>query len=496
MSLKETYNSRKTLMASILTQKGLTATSNMGLTTLINKISQLPSINNNTRIIIDVPLNIIYSDEFNITGYLTDSSNIGIINQQVELKLDDTIIDTVYTNNNGKYIFNSCPVTTGNHSFQVIFEGAGGYTGSTSAIINREVNRETSVLSLTNGSNITLYEDTSITLTGTLLSDDGEPIPNASVTIYDENDDPVEVMLTGNDGGFTGTLASSDLQLGENDLTVVFAGDTSYTDSTFNLTATLIQGNFTLTTSATSDTVGLNGQVSSSTVTGVLLNNGDPVSGDPVVVTVKDSSNNIIDTDTLVTSNIGEVSYTYTAAARGDVSIIMECRNLQETYVLTDVSYYDPMLSSNNDWSTVNGSLSLTYGSGGCEFKGTTGGTPNECDLDYTPTGDYQLECIISSVYFDSSSYNATAMIIVAGVRAGWTSGGSNLNVWDNSSHDIYYQNYSMPTTCKFVVEGNSVKLYLNSNLISTFNKQSNVIGVEAYNYRAITIKDLKITEL
>lgn len=456
---------------------------------------------------INVPLSLVYSDAFNITGVLTDGNDNPLSSQTVGLYVGSTLTNTTTTNSDGEYSFTHTPVTTGNHTFKVVYDGTSNIVGSESSTVSRTVGVETSVLNVTSPiNNSQHYTGDNVTFSGTLLSDDGEAISGATITIYDNGSSGGDVLgaslnsigtaTTDSEGSFSTSISASNIGSGNVSLTISYAGDTYYDSSTASRSVTIGSHNYTFDITGTGSLVGKNGSTTSSVVTGTLKDNDVSVSGETISVVVKDSNDNVLDTDTITTDSNGQASYTYTANSEGEVTIYMECMSLQETYTIEDVAYYDSMLQSNNDWVTSVGSVSPSYSSNGCDIRGATSNTANEYDLNYTPSGNYQLECTISGVYVDTSSYNATAMIIVAGVKAGWTANGSNLNVWDNRSHDIAYSNFSTPMPCKFVVEGTSVKLYLNNVLINTYTIQSDTIGVEAYNARGITLKDLKITDL
>lgn len=154
------------------------------------------------------------------------------------------------------------------------------------------------------------------------------------------------------------------------------------------------------------------------------------------------------------------------------------------------------MTSQASDWSTGTGSINTQFSSTGCKITGSAGNTANEYVFSNTPTGDYEIEFDVTAVYFDSASYGGSGMFIVDGVKAGWTASGSNLNIWDASSYDVTYQNFSTPLHVKCTCIGGHVTIYTDNTNRGTYTKQSSKIGVEAYNYRSITLKNIKIREL
>lgn len=155
---------------------------------------------------IDVPLNLSYSDAFNISGTLIANLG-GLSGQTVKLKVGNTVVDTTTTGNDGNYSFTQTPVTTGNHTFQVIFEGSGKYGAVESATVTREVGKETTIITLdTIGAQ---EEGNDVPISGSLLSDDGEPLANASIKIFKDGTQ-VDTVTTDSNGEFSSTFYASD----------------------------------------------------------------------------------------------------------------------------------------------------------------------------------------------------------------------------------------------------------------------------------------------
>lgn len=230
MTFRETFYQVKQLLVNKLHDFGiLSANMNMGWTTLL-------TIEQNTRITIDVPLNLTYTDEFLITGALETSTYSRLYGKTVKLKVGNTVVTTTTTNANGEYSFTQSPVSTGTHSFQVIFEGTDIYTSSESSIITRIAGKETSVMNL--DARNTKHYGESVFLSGTLLTDDGEPVKNASIKYY-INDSLFRTLTTGNSGEFnlTITINSFDKLL----ITAVYEGDSNYTAATANQTIEVYQ---------------------------------------------------------------------------------------------------------------------------------------------------------------------------------------------------------------------------------------------------------------
>ena len=73
----------------------------------------------------------------------------------------------------------------------------------------------------------------------------------------------------------------------------------------------------------------------------VIDSNGNGLIGD-VVTFCFSQNNNVFDTFEIVTDNYGNAVCEYVGQNRGEVTVIVECMSLQETYVVEDVSYYFP----------------------------------------------------------------------------------------------------------------------------------------------------------
>lgn len=222
MTFRESFYQVKQMLVNRLNDFGLeSANMNMGWTTML-------SIEQNTRLTIDVPLNLVYSDAFLITGTLETSTYSRLNGKTVKLKVGNTVVDSTTTNINGEYSFTQTPVQTGNHSFQVIFEGTNIYAASQSSVINRVIGKETSVINLDiiptahiNGSTI---------VAGTLKSDDAELIKNATMKMSTTSGNTL-TTTTNNYGQFSFTL--TDIPDFNNvSITCYFEGDTYYSSST------------------------------------------------------------------------------------------------------------------------------------------------------------------------------------------------------------------------------------------------------------------------
>ena len=189
-----------------------------------------------TNLSINVPLSLIYTDAFNITGTLLDNSNNAIQGATVKLKVGNTVVDTDTTDSNGEVSFTQTPVSTGTHTFQLVYEGDQTHNTSTSSSVSRVVGKETSVLTLSAPlDNASYYTDGNVIVEGTLLTDDGEVISGKTIVVS-ENGTTLKTLTTDNDGEFYGTITG--LTAGNHVLDIDYATDTEYTASSVSRTIT------------------------------------------------------------------------------------------------------------------------------------------------------------------------------------------------------------------------------------------------------------------
>lgn len=132
---------------------------------------------------------LVYGDDFNITGTLTKNDLVTpIVGKPVYLKVGNTIVGSPQTtDSNGEVSFTYAPVATGNHSFQLVFNGSMQYSSSFSSVMNKTAQRETTILNVTSPANNSVCtDDGRIFVTGTLFDDDtptANPIPNRRVNM-------------------------------------------------------------------------------------------------------------------------------------------------------------------------------------------------------------------------------------------------------------------------------------------------------------------------
>ena len=179
-----------------------------------------------TSLTINVPLSLIYSDAFNITGVLTDANSNNLSGASVKLKVGDTVVDTQTTNSNGQVTFSQTPVSMGTHTFQLVYDGDANYNGCTSSSVTRQINAETTILNLTSPvNNATYMGGATIPISGTITTNDGETLTTdtpIAVKVYDENNNQLRQFAVTN-GAFSGNITAPS-SAGNHSITVKFEG--------------------------------------------------------------------------------------------------------------------------------------------------------------------------------------------------------------------------------------------------------------------------------
>lgn len=274
------------------------------ITITVNKI--------NTNLVIDVPLVLVYTDDFNITGTLKTSSNTAINNATVKLKVGSTVVDTKTTNSSGVVSFTQTPVHMGTHTFQLVYDGDNTYLNAESSAVTREIGKETSVLTLTSPlNNSSYYTDETISVTGTLLSNDSEAISGKTIVVYDGNTS-IKTLTTDSNGAFSGSLTG--LSAASHTLKFKFVEDSYYTGSEVSRSVTVQEHSYVLSASASSTSI-TEGQ--SITVSGSLLKDGVAYGSQTVTLHIQPSVGGP-STQTATTGNDGSYSFTVSNLVTGD----------------------------------------------------------------------------------------------------------------------------------------------------------------------------------
>ena len=209
-----------------------------------------------------------------------------------------------------------------------------------------------------------------VSLTATCTDSYNNPIPGKTVYFYEEYE-PTLLRLTGDKRiikssevvGLSATLSDTDGSRipGE---TVYFYVDASVTPPTPT-------PGEPASISLTSDKSVLSYYDSeSATLTATVLDDEDtPVSGATVSIKVYDSTGTTLK-ETLTVTDVGDGTYTavYDSSGVGDISIVAECRNLQETYSIEDCINYDSLTSASGKWTIPSG-VTSQYSSDGWQLS-------------------------------------------------------------------------------------------------------------------------------
>ena len=343
-SLSEDIYALGELMATNLNTQGVvSADADDGLTSLAGKILEINA--SGTSLTIEVPLNLVYSDDFNITGTLTDGNNDAISGATIKLKVGNTVVDTDTTDNNGEVSFTQSPVSMGNHSFQLVFEGDSTHPPAISSVVTREIGKETSAITMsTPAASSSYYSDASISVSGTLKTDDNEAISGASILVK-LGATTLTTLTTGNDGSFSGSVSAGDLSTGSNTLKFEFAGDSYYSATYQEVAVTVNAATLVLTSDKSvlsyvdSDSCVLTATYTGSTVAGHTVKLYD-ASDDSLVATMVDNGD-------------GTYSTTYVSQGVGDIGFYAVSGNfVTETYEVKDAILYNPnSITTTTSWN-------------------------------------------------------------------------------------------------------------------------------------------------
>ena len=336
-----------------------------------------------TSLTIDVPLSLVYSDAFNLTGELTDEDDNAISGAMVKLVIGNTVVDSKITNSSGVASFTQTPVHMGIHTFKLVYEGSDAYRNCQSSTVTRDINKETSVLNVTSPLNNTdVYSDGSLSIAGTLLTDDAEVLAGESILVK-QGDDTLTTLTTDSTGAFSGTVAASSLSTGN--IVISFETTTTHTASTATIAIVVSDPSLTLV-SDKSILSYVDGD--SATLTATLT--GADVAGKTVSFDIVDSGGTVISNiDTAVTDENGECSVYYLSNHAGDLYIRAQSGILlSETSTISDILYYDACTSDKGHWSST---TDLSFSSNGVTIYKTAGDNTLPT-LNITYPTDYEVE--------------------------------------------------------------------------------------------------------
>ena len=487
-SLSEDIYALGELMATNLNTQGVvSADADDGLTSLAGKILEINA--SGTSLTIEVPLNLVYSDDFNITGTLTDGNNDAISGATIKLKVGNTVVDTDTTDNNGEVSFTQSPVSMGNHSFQLVFEGDSTHPSAISSVVTREIGKETSAITMSApAASSSYYSDASISVSGTLKTDDNEAISGASILVK-LGATTLTTLTTGNDGSFSGSVSAGDLSTGSNTLKFEFAGDSYYSATYQEVAVTVNAATLVLTSDksvlsyADSDSCVLTATYTGSTVAGHTVKLYD-ASDDSLVATMVDNGD-------------GTYSTTYVSQGVGDIGFYAVSGNfVTEIFVISDIHYYDSLTTDKGHWTAFLSGVSATFTSNGLVISGTN--VTRQSKLNITYPSSYSVEYEI--VALDRTYDDYITELGIEGVGLNSNSSKKFLFQLDKWSETVTEYNGSLNVgdVVRWEYSNGTVSLYVNDVLIGSKSRNTNYSGfvINQYRGRGITFKNLKIKEL
>ena len=200
MSLISTYNSIKNLLVTKLTNKGITnASTSQGMTTLINKIDDIETTIPTTLTAdfsgtyppnVDVPFDVMLKSNF--TNDDNVSINAPLVGADIDFYIDNTLDDTITTNNNGlsSYVLNISEKDT--YTIKAKFEESVPFAG---AIISGTVTIFESIIKYlqnifftntdgTNSRELLYGNNQSVTMTVQSFEEDGVTVSRGSQVDY------------------------------------------------------------------------------------------------------------------------------------------------------------------------------------------------------------------------------------------------------------------------------------------------------------------------
>ena len=444
-----------------------------------------------TDLTIDVPLVLVYSDEFDITGVLTDENDDPVENANISLLVGNTIVDTATTDSTGTVEFTQAPVSMGNHTFQLIFNGNSECYSTSSSTVSRTINKETSVLNVSlplDGANYYDYEN--IAVTGTLYDNDGELIDNATVKVY--NSSTLLESVNVSNGSFSiSNLTDIAGTLGDYTLTIIYEGNDYYTASsvtrTIHIVEEILYDDLTLTSTESilsyydSEYVDLTAQ---------LTYEGSDVALSGVAIDFY--VDNVL-VDSVDTNNSGRSVYRYNSTGAGDVTIEAKIgTSVSETYGIEDCIYYSALTDNSKEshWTIPSSLRNSTFGynTNGWKFG-------NNSSYITIPLNIQQFNTVSIEMIITESSGVPNPIIEIGGVNVNYN---NNTRVWGiggtNVTHTIDHS-----AVYRVEVSTTGLSLYEDDVLIGQGSAPSTFpydFGMGTGSNRYCRIKDLKIKPL
>lgn len=459
------------------------------------------------------PTNIVYGDNFNATGLLT-TDGVPIAGETVKLLIGDTVVGSVVTDNSGNASFSGdSHVHTGTHSFKLVYSGGNRYKSSDTGNATVTIDKETSYLNLP--SNSTLYTDGSMSVSGSLLDNDPNPIIGKEVTLTDGTN---TFTATSDDNGeFSFDLSS--LSVGTHSLTATFV-DGDYTGNTVNISVVVADPYGIVS----ADKPILSYADGDSAIVSATFYSGVDYSGETVTFYY---NGNVLGTGT-VEEGVAVCTTPYESQGIGDIVLSAEVDGtlLIQTYSIIDALKYDDATSDNTSKydTTYSTGQTFNYDSSNSAYKlqRTSNGMGSVIVKDLTVPNNVEISYLLK--IGNSTSLNTQPALSLfnengsgVGIRSGY-----NYDTKYFILSDVEYNNFgttisrddynslSQNTWYRVVLSHNNgtvtAKLYDTSdNLLksvtgstSKFSNNSNKVGIICSYANSVTLyfKELKVKPL
>lgn len=160
----------------------------LGLSSNVNVVVY----NKNTNLLLNSNSDsILIDNELVITGVLTDGEENGLSDMSVRLYQNNNLIDTLVTDNNGQFTKTIEMSVANDYTYHAEYDGVSGYLSTVSNIINVNVYKYPSNITLTTDKTVVYLKPSTsstpyFTYSGRLLLN-GEPANNTDIDIYDND---------------------------------------------------------------------------------------------------------------------------------------------------------------------------------------------------------------------------------------------------------------------------------------------------------------------
>ena len=373
-------------------------------------------------------------------------------------------LDTATSNSQGQVSFTKSPVSMGNHTFQLRYNGDTGYYATTSSIVSRTINKETSVLNVSLPlDNANYYDYENIAVTGTLYDNDGDLIEGTSVVKVYNGSTLLESVNVSNGSFSISNLTDIAGTIGDYTLTIIYEGNDYYTASSVNRTIHIVEEILYDGISLSSDKSILSYHDSESATLTAQLKNGTSdvaISGVAIEWFVDDVSQGSINTN-----NSGRSVFTYNSAGVGDVTIEAKLgSSSSEIFVVEDCIYWNEteVTRSTTNGSTIyDNNLAIALPSN-CEI--TLEAWSNNST---TGSGEHRFFMLPKSQYNSGTTQPQYGLYfdLLGQNNAKFGKRQSNSSVTVGSSFSATRSTYH---TVKLVKTGTSIAFYFNDELKTT----------------------------